>query len=69
MNPVLFEQYLTELKMKARQKVRVLREQDVVISDEAQQILASIEEVDTSFLFRRLSRQGEVTEHDWQVSP
>ena len=66
-NKTLFDQYLEELRFKSRQKVKLLREKDVIISEEAQKLLDDIGDDDTDFLYRRLTRQAEVAKHDWQV--
>ena len=56
MDKNIFGQYMEMLKVKARQRVTLLKEKNIAISEEAKKLLEAIDEEDTGHLFRKLTR-------------
>jgi hypothetical protein len=57
-NPRVFKQHMQELRITARNKLKLLKERDLVISAEAAQLLSELEEEETDHLYSKLKRKG-----------
>ena len=54
--PETFKTHVAELNRAARRKVRLLKEKELGISDEAERLLASLKDEDVLYLHRQLIR-------------
>lgn len=59
-NPPIFTTYVEEMKLRARHKVKLLKEKSIQISDEAEKLFKPIDEDETNYLYRQLIRKREV---------
>jgi len=67
--PETFKSYIEHLNVLGRKKVTLLKDRDLMISDEADQLLKEIKEDDLMFLHRSLTRLREEGAARRQVSP
>lgn len=67
MNRPLFDAYLHELKSRARSKTKLLKEREIMLSDEALALLENMNEDDACYLYRKLIRPRKKRESDRQV--
>lgn len=67
-NKPIFDQYVDELRMKARLKRKLLKEKEIIISEEAEQLLAHIDDDETGYLYSNIKRAGESRKHDREIS-
>ena len=56
--PQVFTEFMAALNTHARQTVRLLKEKEITLTAQAQELLDSFEESETLFLRRELTREG-----------
>jgi hypothetical protein len=54
--PDAFREFIQELNRRGRQHVKLLKERDVTITAEAEHLMATLEDHETLFLHRKLTR-------------
>ena len=66
-NASMYKEYLEELRLKARRKVKLLQDKEVTISDEAQRLIDGIDQDETDYLFSKVIRTREARSHDRKI--
>ena len=67
-NPEYFDSHLQELKIRARRKVKLLKEKELTISNEAEQLLKNLDDDTTDHLYSKITRSRKERKHGEQIS-
>jgi len=62
--PKAFEHLLQELNNEGRKKVKLLKDRELLITEEAEKLIKELEECDTYFLHSKLTRAREKRKHN-----